>query len=102
MQIESELHKINISINKAKITRVIFTFPEEDDGLPQISVQLALISVGGNKVTEVDLSTSSWNKNTKLPELEIPIDVYDKLGHIVKGLSPVCIRKVNSIDRILT
>ena len=101
MQIENELHKIDISITKARITGIAFTMREDDAGVPHVGVGLALLSVGGNKVTEVTLSTNGWQEGSKLKQAEIPVEVYDHLAHIVKALSPICIRKINSIDKLL-
>jgi hypothetical protein len=102
MQIENELHKIDISITKALINNIGFTMREDDAGVPHISVGLSLMSVGGHKVTDVMLGTDAWQEGSKLRQEDIPIEVYNHLAHIVKLLVPICTRKINSIDKLLS
>lgn len=100
MRIESELSKINITINKAKIVGLSFDM-SNPTGLPHVSAQIDLFSVGGNKVTSVTLSTSSWQDANKLSANEIEIETYLSLEKILRQLSSVCIRKINAIDKFL-
>lgn len=100
MQIENNVHDIQINIDRAKITRIVFDM-YDGESLPRVAVQLDLISVGGNKISEVGLSTDSYSESTKMNRDFIPIEVYDHIAHIIKSLKPMCARKINSIDKFI-
>lgn len=101
MQIENKLNEINISINKAVIRKV--TFELDDDKLPEISITMDLLSVGGNKVTSVTLdSRSYYGECTKIDKVQLDPKIWAHLREQINILAPMCIRKINSIDRLLT
>lgn len=99
MNVETSIGAVSVNIREARIQTIYFKLKK--DKTPDVTVILELLSSGGNKVAEVMLATDSWNDNTKLSELEIPHDVYESIGKIISFISPICTRKVNSIDRLL-
>jgi len=99
MNVEPSIGAVSVNIREAKIKVLYFTLKK--DKTPEVTVTLELLSVSGNKVAEVTLATDSWNDNTKLSELEIPHDVYESIGKIISLVSPICTRRINSIDRLI-
>jgi hypothetical protein len=96
---ETMIPGVEINIRKARITRIGISFNEND--LPDVSVDLDLLTASGKKITSVDLSTSAWNDNCKIPETEVDHMVYSAIADIVHKMLPVAIRKINGIEKLL-
>ena len=93
------LNKIDISINRASISSIGLHFTT-NDVLPDLNVSLDLISVGGKKITSVSLDTRNYY-GTKLDKDVLTGEIYNAIGVIVKALSPICVRQINSIEAMI-
>lgn len=100
MENENEISGLKVNIRKARISKVEFTFNEKS--LPKIEVGLYLQTAQGKEITYLTMSTSDWNKNTKLPVTEIEPFVYSSIADILRALSPVAVRKINGIEKYIT
>lgn len=96
---ETELNKIDILINKAKVTSISFKI--KDNEMPEVEVGVDLLTATGTRVVSIALATDAWNNNSKLNKDEIPGAVYSAAGQALKALKEVCIRKINSINSLL-
>jgi len=102
MQTENTFNKIEISITKAQLTGIAFAIRDEEPSVPHISIGLSLMSVGGHKVTDITLGTNQWQEGSKLKLEDIPPAVFEYIGLIRQLIEPVCVKKINSIDKFIS
>jgi len=100
MKIENKINEVSVIINKAQITAVHFDIRDPKD--IDIAVDIDLLSTTGKKVTSVRMGTHTYNDNTKIDKNDIPISLYHMLGLAVNELTGPVVRKINSIDKLLT
>ena len=93
----NKINEISIIIDKAKITSIAFDLEED---MPQISINVDLMTTSNKKVTSVLLSTKKYY-GLDLNEDYVPAEIYHQIGRIVNQLAPLCVRRINSIDKLL-
>ncbi len=79
------MQDINININKARIQSIMVEFPD-DDGLPQVTATIALLS-GTKPVSTFSISTQGWRGQ----KFDLPA-----------GMVPPIIRLAQEMERVVT
>lgn len=69
------MKKLEISITKAHLQG--FTITLGDDGTPNVSASIALLTEGGKKITDYTASTYAWDESKKLV---VPPEAFSLLG----------------------
>jgi len=82
---------IPINITKGHLTRISLDF-KDDDNVVEVAATISLKSETGEKITELCLSTTSWNENQKI---KIPIDVIPLASKVRAIAEAACIEKIN-------
>lgn len=99
---KTEMNHIEVNITRARITGVHFKFSNSEEILPEVVVELALLTQSGRIVTSLSLSTESWySDGSKLNKDDMPAHVFSAIGTAVRELSTLCVRKINSINQAL-
>src|SRR3989304_3207331 len=92
-----KINEISIIIDKAKITAIDFNLENER---PDITMKVELLSTTGKLVTSVTVSTRMYY-GLSLENDYVPPEVYHFIGKIVNLMSPLCVRRINQIDKLL-
>ncbi len=80
------MKKLNIEITKAQLTGYTVTFNE--DGLPNVSASIALLTENLKEVTTHTISTNSWRDEDKF---ELPLGMITPMQKIAVALEEVIV-----------
>jgi len=80
------MRKLNIEISKAQLTGFSCCF--EEDGTPNVSATIALFTDGPKHITDFQISTNSWNKESKF---DLPIEMILPIQKIAGALEHVIV-----------
>jgi len=80
------MQKLNIEITKAQLVGFHVTFNE--DGIPQVSADISLLTEGAKEITQTHLSTDSYMKDKRF---ELPVGMHMPIQRIAGLLEGVII-----------
>ena len=80
------MKKLEIAITKAQLVSFDVT---AEEGRPEVSVTLALMTEGGKQITSYSVRTNSWNDKDKI---ELPMEALPLIGSLSRILENVAVR----------
>ena len=90
------MRQLDIKINRAQITG--FRASLNSEGLPDVTVDIMLMTEQGKEVTTHQLSTSAWRKEDKFA---LPLVMIDPIKRIHAALEEVVVRHMNDGQTML-
>lgn len=81
------MNKLKINITKANLHS--FDVSANEEGLPDVSVTLALMTDGGKPITTYTARTNNWNDKDKL---NLPIEAIPLIGELAKILERAAVK----------
>jgi hypothetical protein len=80
------MKKLDIAITKAQLVSFDVT---AEEGKPEVSVTLALMTEGGKQITSYSVRTNSWSDKDKI---DLPIEALPHIGALARILEGVAVR----------
>ena len=80
------MKKLDIAITKAQLVSFDVT---AEEGKPEVSVTLALMTEGGKAITSYSVRTNSWTDKDKI---DLPIEALPLIGALARILEGVAVR----------
>lgn len=94
---------LDIAIKKARISKIQMSFSDNENVvLPQIIVEVELMTKGKNVLASIEIGTNVWSENRRIKHDDIDSSVFAAIRKVIDEMTVVATRKLNGIDKFLT